>query len=219
MASNEVSVGDRTVQLPWSVENVIGINGGEIYVLKSWGQRYTDATLEIEDPSRNIVGSGSADDVWVVGRTDRADLHEEYYHTYVYTPWDRLVSTTNVGDFHELDPDTGAILDSWDADQFKMDGTLVDFPGDVRSVQSHDEHIIVVTTDHLSVFTDDAEPVWRRAVHRKWSTWPQDDPFTVRAPSSGAGPGWDVTLDPQTGEVTQTKGKGVPEDFGDVEYL
>lgn len=220
MASNVYTIGGETIRFPWECRAMIETDDERVCVLKSWKERYPDPSVDIADPSRNVVSIRTDGEIrWVVDRTSWTESRDEYYHERVYEIGDRIVSQSNAGHFHEIARDSGQIRSSWRPDQLEISTATVDFESPVRSLDSHDEYVLVVTDDFIYVYTHDGTPLWRRSVSRKWSPWRSGDPFTLRASSSGAGPGWDLTVDPETGEITQTKGKGKPSDLGTVEEL
>lgn len=212
--------GGDTVVLPYPRHIQRRVGDLEVYALKVWKDRTDDPDFDIPCPEANVAAFNlDATLQWTVEPISPSSSDETVYYNELYNLGGRLVSKANTGQFFEIALDSGSIADHWESDQFKIDEMLLEFSGEVTGVQSHEQYIFLITTEHLYVITDDADPVWRRPVQREWFTYSHYEPFTVRAHPSGAGPTYDVTLDPQTGEVIDTKGRGVPDDFANVEYL
>jgi len=164
MMLDTVGYGSTEVALPWKWRHKAELDDGVVLVLRPDTEEEVTTTPDFPPPPahRNVVHLGPDGDVeWTidplpgVGTTD-------YRHEVLWMVGNRLLTLPSLDEvgFVEVNPATGAVLDTWARTEFKVDDVVVSFGDErVQYVVWYDETYVVQTTS-FPEYTDDDE--WQK---------------------------------------------------------
>ena len=129
----------------------------------------------------------------------------------------RIIARTDTNHCHDIDHETGEILDDWPGTEFRIGDTTVSFPeGEIAQVELFDGILILQTTEpNLFGFDADGTKLWERLDDPGWGLNPKEGRFILyRVPTRRKKMAF--RLDTVTGKIVeQTYGGSYGEKYVD----
>lgn len=155
---------------------------------------------------------------WIVsieGETSSSTHHQQLF----FVSDSRIITLANRNRrkyFHEVDPETGAIVDTWPRTQFKIGGKTITFESPVNRVDSHQRRTFIETSGGFHSFSADGTRSWFRRLNkgteespRPYSGGPKPVQFhertvTIRTSTESRGPFYPTfEIDLDSGDIIE----------------